>query len=113
MIENSTMAGAFFETFVVAEIVKNLRNYNYNVDDCLFYYRDTNQKEVDLLFVSQNKIFPIEIKKSIWPNSPTKNWNVLRKYNMEILPGLVIDQTNEMRPINKIATSFPAKFIGI
>lgn len=113
MIENSTMAGAFFETFVVAEIVKNLRNYNYNADDHLFYYRDTNQKEVDLLFVSQNKIFPVEIKKNIWPNSPTKNWNVLKKYNMEILPGLVINQSNEMRPINKIATSFPAKFIGI
>ena len=113
MMESGAMSGAFFETYCVAEIVKNLRNFGKRIEDCLFYYRDIDQKEIDLLYVEEGKIFPMEIKKSSSPNRPTKNWDVLDKYGLPILPGLVIDTTDVIRPINDVAYAFPAHWIGI
>lgn len=113
MMESGAMSGAFFETYCVAEIVKNLRNFGKRIEDCLFYYRDIDQKEIDLLYVEEGKIFPMEIKKSSRPNRPTKNWDVLDKYGLPILPGLVIDTTDVIRPINDVAYAFPAHWIGI
>ena len=113
MIESGAMAGAFFETYCVAEIVKNLRNFGKKVENCLFYYRDIDQKEVNLLYVSEGKIFPMEIKKSPKPNKPTKNWDVLSKYKQPVLPGLVIDTTDAIRPINEVAYHYPVHFLGM
>ena len=47
VIEKGAMNGAFFETFVVSEILKS---YRHNGERPLIYwYRDTQQKEIDLL----------------------------------------------------------------
>lgn len=113
MIESGAMSGAFFETFAVAEIVKNLRNHGVKTEDHLFYYRDIDQKEVDLLFVDRGEIFPMEIKKSPNPSKPTKNWSVLEKYNQPILPGLVIDTIEKITPINSMAYAFPVSLLGL
>ncbi len=111
MIYNGAMSGAFFETFCVAEIVKNLRNHGKRAEDILYYYRDMDQKEIDLLYVEAGHIFPMEIKKSPQRSKATKNWNVLDKYNMPVLPGLVIEITDKIRPINEKAYSFPAHLL--
>lgn len=63
ILEASPMAGAFFETYVVSEIVKSLRNDGKRVEYTLYYYRDRDQKEVDILYIKDQTIFPIEIKK--------------------------------------------------
>ena len=57
----------------------------------LFCSRDIDQKKIDLLFIDEKDIIPIEIKKEIAPKNPTKNFNVLNKYKHEIKTGLVID----------------------
>ena len=46
-LANGAMDGAFFETYVVTAIVKSYYNAGKPVD--LFYYRDTDKKEIDLL----------------------------------------------------------------
>lgn len=107
MLENCAMSGAFLETFVVSEIVKNLNAHNIEAKDYLFYYRDIDQKEIDLLYVTSNALYPIEIKKGISPTKPTKNFNVLSKFKMEIKVGLVIDTCDKIRPINEKAYSIP------
>ncbi len=113
MLRDCAMGGAFFETFVVSEIFKSFYNYIENPKFWLYYYRDIDQKEIDILYVEGNSIYPIEIKKGILPNKPTKNFNVLKKYNMEIKPGLVIDCTDKIRPINDNAYTFPVYLLGI
>lgn len=113
MLRDCAMGGAFFETFVVSEIFKSFYNHAENPKFYLYYYRDIDQKEVDLLYIEGNSIYPIEIKKGIFPNKPTKNFNVLKKYNMEIKPGLVIDCTDQIRPINDNAYTFPIYLLGI
>lgn len=111
MLSQSSMAGPFFETFVVSEIIKNLQYHGVEWKELLYYYRDIDQKEIDLLYVKGQEITPIEIKKGINPIKPTKNFNVLAKYGLPIKAGFVIDCTDKARPINEKAWSIPIGFI--
>lgn len=66
VLEAGAMAGAFFETFVIAEILKS--NYNAGIlEPALYYYRDKDGKEVDLLIEQNGIVYPIEIKKTSNP----------------------------------------------
>ena len=113
MLENCAMSGAFFETYVVSELIKNFFSFNVNPRDYLYYYRDIDQKEIGLLYVDEAGIYPIEIKKGISPKNPTKNFNVLQKYKRQIKTGLVIDCCDKIRPLNEISYSFPVYLLGI
>lgn len=113
MLQNCAMSGAFFETFVVSEIVKSFYNAGKEIEGTLFYYRDIDQKEVDLLYVMNDCIHPIEIKKNDAPTKPTKNFKVLQKYGKEIKPGLIISSCDKILPINDKAYSFPIYLLGI
>lgn len=113
MLENCAMSGAFFETYVVSELIKNFFSFNVNPRDYLYYYRDIDQKEIDLLYVDEAGIYPIEIKKGISLKNPTKNFNVLQKYKRQIKTGLVIECCDKIRPLNEISYSFPVYLLGI
>jgi predicted AAA+ superfamily ATPase len=65
VLASGAMAGAFFETFVIAEILKSY--YNAGIEGALFYYRDKDQKEIDLLIMENGFLHPIEIKKTATP----------------------------------------------
>ena len=107
MLESCAMNGAFFETYVVSEIIKNFYAYNKDPKESLFYYRDIDQKEIDLVYVNAGDIYPIEVKKGVTPTKPTKNFDVLSKYKLNIKPGLIIDNCDRIRPINEKAYTFP------
>lgn len=107
MLSNSAMSGAFFETYVVSEIAKNLYGYNMEPKDYLFYYRDTDRKEIDLLYIEEETITPIEIKAGVSPAKPARNFSVLSKYHLPIAPGLVICNCDKIRPINEQAYYVP------
>ena len=111
MLEQCAMSGAFFETFVVSEIIKNFYAHNKNPQDTLFYYRDIDKKEIDLLYLEGKDLYPIEIKKSIAPPNPTKNFDVLEKYKLTVKPGIVIDNCDKIRAINEKAYMVPAHFL--
>ena len=112
MIENGAMSGAFFETYVVSELIKNLYAHNVDPNWWLYYYRDIDRKEIDLLYVKNNRIYPIEVKKNESPKNPTKNFNVLDKYGMEIGTGLLIDNCEKIRPLNEISYAYPVSLLG-
>ena len=98
-LENGAMDGAFFETYVVSEIVKSYYNAGKPVD--LFYYRDIDKKEIDLLIVEGDKMYPIEIKKSKEPSQPDKNFGVLRQFKMDVQPGIILCMSDELIPYNR------------
>ncbi len=98
-LEVGAMDGAFFETYVVSEIVKSYYNAGKPVD--LFYYRDIDRKEIDLLVIKGDKIFPIEIKKGKEPAKPDKNFSVLKRLNMTVEPGIILCMTDELIPYNR------------
>lgn len=62
-LSRDKMRGALFENFVVTEALK--RNYNRGKDNNLYFYRDSNQNEVDLLLREADGITGIEIKSAM------------------------------------------------
>ena len=50
-ILHGAKAGQFFETWVISEIVKSYLNAGKSVND-LYYYRDADQREIDLVIES-------------------------------------------------------------
>ena len=100
-LEIGALSGAIFETFVVSEMIKNFTSHGLDPKMNLYYYRDKDQKEVDLLYIEGDTIYPIEIKKGISPNNPDKNFAILNKYSNDIATGIVICMTEKLQPINR------------
>lgn len=66
VLKNGAMAGAFFESFVVSEIVKSY--YNKGILELpLYFYRDKDMNEIDLLIEENGTLYPIEMKKHADP----------------------------------------------
>ena len=99
-MEVSAMTGQFFETFAVSEIIKSY--YNCGRRPPVFYYRDTDRKEIDLILEANNTLYPFEIKKSASPDrKAVRHFETLRRTEKEIGAGGVICMTDNVYPINK------------
>lgn len=62
VLEAGAMSGAFFETFVVSEILKSYYNAGI-LEPSLYYYRDKDAKEIDIIIEQNGMLYPVEIKK--------------------------------------------------
>ena len=81
VLESGSMSGNFFENFVVAEIIKSYYNKG-ELRPPIYYYRDKDKKEIDLIIEQNGTLYPIEIKKSANPNkSMIENFDVLKNVN--------------------------------
>lgn len=106
---NGNAAGAFFETFVVGEILKSY--FNAGKEPQLYYYRDIDKKEIDLLMVNGGCLYPIEIKKAKTPSNPDKNFSVLNQFGMEVKPGIILCMSDEFFPLHRNAWLCPISLI--
>ena len=113
ILEDSPMSGAFFETYVVSEMVKSIRNAGKRIENTLFYYRDRDQKEVDIIYVKNQTLYPIEIKSGIGKDKADKNFNILEQYKMPIETGLIIDTSDKVFPLNRNTYYCPVGMIGL
>ncbi len=111
-LERGAMSGAFFESYVFSEIYKSYLNEG-KVPP-IFYYRDKDQKEIDLLIYQNGILSPVEIKKSASPGKTAiKNFNVLNPITkeetfggMELLKtqigtGSVVCMANDLLPVDE------------
>lgn len=73
--------GSFFETWVVSEIYKSYINAGKNPP--LYFYRDSNKKEIDLIIYQDGIVSPVEIKKGSAPKDAVKNFSVLNPIEEE------------------------------
>ena len=62
-LERDKMRGEIFENFVVMEVIKH--RYNEGREGGVFFYRDSNQNEVDILLKQEGEITAIEVKSSM------------------------------------------------
>ncbi len=120
VLEASAMSGAFFETWVVSEVYKSYLNSGKRPP--LYFYRDSNKKEIDVIIYSNGKVCPIEIKKSAAPSNAAKNFSVLNPIESETdenLPrrkdeigtGGVICMASDLIPIDRKNWYIPAWII--
>jgi hypothetical protein len=62
-LERDKMRGALFENLIVTEVIKH--RFNQGKEDGVFFYRDSNQNEVDILLKQEGEIIAIEVKSSM------------------------------------------------
>lgn len=79
VLKNGAMAGAFFESFILSEIIKSY--YNSGILDApVYFYRDKDMNEIDILLEENGTLYPLEIKKHADPQKKDiAAFNVLDK----------------------------------
>lgn len=111
-LELSSMAGAMFENYVISEIIKGYVNHGIDVRSRLFYYRDNNGREIDLMILDNGTLYPIEIKKSADPGkNALKNFSVLNNLPEVIGEGAIICLTPMVIPLDNKNKLVPVKCI--
>ena len=86
---NGAISGAILENFVVSEILKSYQNCG--LEPFLYYYRDKDTKEIDLLMEQDGKLYPMEIKKSAMPQKQlTRVFHVIDKAPLERGTGAIL-----------------------
>ena len=86
---NGAMNGAILENYVIAEIVKSYENSGKDLN--LYFYRDRDAREIDLLLEGDGLLLPIEIKKSSSPvKSMISSFTALEKPPLRRGPGTLI-----------------------
>ncbi|MDK9710105.1 ATP-binding protein [Acidaminobacter sp.] len=121
-LETGAMSGAFFESYVFSEIYKSFLNVG--KEPPVFYYRDKDQKEIDLLIYENGTLYPVEIKKAASPGKDAiKHFKVLQPLTDPELygehaqsktligNGAVICMANDLLPIDSKNWFVPAWLI--
>ena len=100
------MSGAILETYVVAEVLKSL--WNRGKQPPVYYYRDKDGKEIYLLLVQDQAIYPVEIKKSASPRREwTQPFSALDRLKPDRSEGGVVCLCHERLPLTDKVTAIP------
>ena len=99
-LERGAMNGAILENYVVAEIMKTYLSNG--KEPFIYYYRDKDAKEIDIVLEHDGVLNPIEIKKSSNPGSQlTKVFNLLDRSSAPRSKGAVICMKPELSMIDR------------
>ena len=100
ILMNGAINGAILENYVVSEVVKTYINNGQSY--FIHYYRDVDNKEVDIILESDGKLHPIEIKKtSSPPTELTRVFKVLDKASIERGMGAILCTKMELSALDK------------
>lgn len=87
--ESGAMSGALLENFAVSEIMKSYQNAG--LEPYIYFYRDRDAKEIDVVIEGDGKFYPLKIKKTATPDKRIlKTFGVLDNASMEIGTGAVL-----------------------
>jgi uncharacterized protein len=110
VLEAGAMSGAFFETYVVSEIIKSYWHNGKRAP--MYYYRDKDKKEIDLLIEYSGVLHPIEIKKTSKPDKAIiKQFDILNNKNINRGEGGIICLSSEFIPLSKKDYIIPISYV--
>ena len=112
VLKNGAMAGAFFESFVVSEIIKSY--YNKGVlEPPIYFYRDKDMNEIDLIIEDAGVLHPIEIKKHADPSKQDiKAFKLLDKIpNISRGEGGIVCLYDNLISLTDIDRIIPVKYL--
>lgn len=89
-LEAGAMSGAILETFMMIELLKSY--WHLGKAAYFYFYRDRDQREVDLLIEQDNQLYPVEFKKTASPSLSASKYLPAALYNLDrpIASGAVI-----------------------
>jgi len=106
-LEAGAMSGPILETWIVAELLKSY--WHAGRQPPFYFYRDKDQREIDLLLVQDGIIHPLEIKKTASPSrEDVRHFVALERLDLPIGPGGVICLADQSLPLTAMAQSIPA-----
>lgn len=112
-LEAGSQAGAMLETWLFAEILKSY--WHNGLEAPFYYYRDTNQREIDLLIESGDSVYPVEFKKTASPSQNASNsFSVLEplgRLGKAAGPGAVVCFVERDIPLSAQVTAIPAGYL--
>ena len=99
ILANGAINGAILENFVVSELLKCYHN---NAWECvLWYYRDSNANEIDMVIESDDMLHPLEMKRSVNPGSELIGaFNHLDKASVPRSDGAILCMRPKLSAIN-------------
>ena len=109
-LEAGAMSGAILETWMLAEILKSY--WHRGMTPALYFYRDKDQKEVDLLIERDNTLYPIEFKKTANPSqNASRHFPVLEKLGQSVGHGAVICLRETDVPLSQTVDAIPVGYL--
>jgi hypothetical protein len=101
------MSGAILESWVVAEILKSYWHNGFQAP--LTYYRDKEQKEIDVLISQDGVIHPVEIKRSASPSArDAAPFASLARLGLPVGSGAVVCLVERSVPLTADVQAIPA-----
>jgi predicted AAA+ superfamily ATPase len=105
-LRNGAQSGAILESYVFAEILKSYWHNGENPN--IFFYRDTDQKEIDFIIERNMTLYPIEVKKTSNPDpNDSKVFNSLSVFKKPVGTVAVICLYGKAISISKNTVSIP------
>lgn len=96
---NGAASGRYLENYVISEMVRNASYGEKSIN--LNFYRDTNQKEIDLVLEIDGRLHAFEIKRAASPEKKViKTFSLLEKSGKEIGSGGIICMAEKPFPID-------------
>ena len=99
-LENGAMNGAILENYVVSEIRKSYLSSGKT--PFMYYYRDKDAREIDIVLEQDGELNPMEIKKSANPAPEIlRSFSVLEKTGLKRGKGAVVCMKMELSAFNQ------------
>ena len=98
--EKGAMSGALLENFTISEIAKSYQNAGRS--PYLYFYRDRDAKEIDVVLKENGKLYPLEIKKTAAPDRRiTNTFAVVNRSPLERGTGAVLCLAQEFSAFDR------------
>jgi predicted AAA+ superfamily ATPase len=111
VLERGAAAGSIFEAFVVGEIIKSYTNAGR--EPPLYFYRDKEKNEINLLIHENGTLYPLEIKKHAEPSiHDIKTFAILNTIpGIQRGPGGVICPYSRLMPLSADDMVIPFSYL--
>lgn len=104
------LKGRIFETFIMNEIKKTYINAGISKE--FYYYRDTNQNEIDLILINKGSLSCVEIKAGDnFGDSDVKAFKIMNDTRLERGKDCIISGGNDITSLKNNVYIFPFKVI--
>jgi len=112
VLKSGAMSGAYFENFVIMEILKSWFNTGMEPKD-IYFYRDKDKNEIDLIIYKNGTLYPVEIKKhGKASKEDAYGFRILEKLNdVSVGEGAVIFTGNRITTLKENVRAVPVWYI--
>ena len=100
------MNGALLENFTVSEIMKSYQNAG--LEPYLYFYRDRDAKEIDVILEGDGKLYPLEIKKTATPDMRlTRVFGVIDKSPLQLGTSAILCMADKLSAFDSNSLIIP------